>query len=231
MSDSASSSSQILQERFKDWESTGVKIVPVLSQPHDGWTGQSGYVQVKNLRPLAYFNLSPLVSVLSSDYQITALYDYIFRLLFPEPSKFITLSPPLLFSVGRNRWLRFLLIHSAFICFTLWYFCCCCCCYCCSYHCYVSWLSMFVKIFMNILGCGFNLQVWFWVSFVISKLKHGHKIDMLCEYTTFKTDMNPLGVLICTRQDAIVVMFTKLCPELGTDIYCRTVDWCLAFSL
>lgn len=67
--------------------------------------------------------------------------------------------------------------------------------------------------------------------FVISKLKHGHKIDMFCEYTTFKTDTNLLGVLICTRQDAIIVIFTKLCLELDTDIYCRTVDWCLAFSL
>ncbi|KAM7271926.1 hypothetical protein ACFE04_031140 [Oxalis oulophora] len=33
------------QDRFKDWESSGVKIVPVLSQPEDGWTGEKGYVQ------------------------------------------------------------------------------------------------------------------------------------------------------------------------------------------
>lgn len=33
------------QDRFKDWESTGVKIVPVLSQPDEGWTGETGYVQ------------------------------------------------------------------------------------------------------------------------------------------------------------------------------------------
>ncbi|KAE8732123.1 pKIWI502 protein [Hibiscus syriacus] len=33
------------QDRFKDWESSGVKIVPVLSQPDDSWTGESGYVQ------------------------------------------------------------------------------------------------------------------------------------------------------------------------------------------
>ncbi|XP_047957418.1 fruit protein pKIWI502 [Salvia hispanica] len=33
------------QERFKAWESSGVNIVPVLSQPGDGWTGQKGYVQ------------------------------------------------------------------------------------------------------------------------------------------------------------------------------------------
>ncbi|KAK4479914.1 hypothetical protein RD792_015458, partial [Penstemon davidsonii] len=33
------------QERFKDWESYGVNIVPVLSQPDDSWTGERGYVQ------------------------------------------------------------------------------------------------------------------------------------------------------------------------------------------
>lgn len=34
------------QDRFKDWESSGVKIVPVLSLPDDNWTGERGYVQV-----------------------------------------------------------------------------------------------------------------------------------------------------------------------------------------
>ncbi|KAB2084597.1 hypothetical protein E1A91_A05G356100v1 [Gossypium mustelinum] len=33
------------QDRFKEWESSGVKVVPVLSQPDDSWTGESGYVQ------------------------------------------------------------------------------------------------------------------------------------------------------------------------------------------
>lgn len=33
------------QERFKEWESSGVKIVPVLSQPDDDWAGERGYVQ------------------------------------------------------------------------------------------------------------------------------------------------------------------------------------------
>ncbi|KAK4763074.1 hypothetical protein SAY86_008842 [Trapa natans] len=33
------------QDRFKQWESSGVKIVPVLSQAEDGWTGETGYVQ------------------------------------------------------------------------------------------------------------------------------------------------------------------------------------------
>ncbi|KAL9251860.1 Fruit protein pKIWI502-like protein, partial [Drosera capensis] len=33
------------QDRFKDWESSGVKIIPVLSQPEKPWTGETGYVQ------------------------------------------------------------------------------------------------------------------------------------------------------------------------------------------
>lgn len=38
----------LMQERFKVWESSGVNIVPVLSQPGDSWTGERGYVQVVN---------------------------------------------------------------------------------------------------------------------------------------------------------------------------------------
>ncbi|KAJ9554198.1 hypothetical protein OSB04_018243 [Centaurea solstitialis] len=34
------------QDRFKTWESSGVTIVPVLSQPDDSWVGETGYVQV-----------------------------------------------------------------------------------------------------------------------------------------------------------------------------------------
>ncbi|KAH9619598.1 hypothetical protein KSS87_022474 [Heliosperma pusillum] len=33
------------QDRFKAWEASGVKIIPVLSQPDKGWTGETGYVQ------------------------------------------------------------------------------------------------------------------------------------------------------------------------------------------
>ncbi|KAD0410225.1 hypothetical protein E3N88_44310 [Mikania micrantha] len=33
------------QDRFKAWESSGVTIVPVLSQPDDSWVGEAGYVQ------------------------------------------------------------------------------------------------------------------------------------------------------------------------------------------
>lgn len=38
---------QPIQDRFKSWESSGVTIVPVLSQPDDSWAGETGYVQVK----------------------------------------------------------------------------------------------------------------------------------------------------------------------------------------
>jgi NAD(P)H-flavin reductase len=33
------------QDRFKDWEASGVQIVPVLSQPTGSWNGEQGYVQ------------------------------------------------------------------------------------------------------------------------------------------------------------------------------------------
>ncbi|XP_042465963.1 uncharacterized protein LOC122048464 [Zingiber officinale] len=33
------------QESFKDWESIGVKIIPILSQPDERWSGERGYVQ------------------------------------------------------------------------------------------------------------------------------------------------------------------------------------------
>lgn len=33
------------QDRFQAWADSGVTIVPVLSQPGDGWDGESGYVQ------------------------------------------------------------------------------------------------------------------------------------------------------------------------------------------
>ncbi|EYU30035.1 hypothetical protein ABFS82_05G038200 [Erythranthe guttata] len=33
------------QDKFKEWKSSGVDIVPVLSQPDDSWTGERGYVQ------------------------------------------------------------------------------------------------------------------------------------------------------------------------------------------
>ncbi|XP_020251783.1 fruit protein pKIWI502-like [Asparagus officinalis] len=33
------------QDRFKAWEATGVKVVPVLSRPDALWRGERGYVQ------------------------------------------------------------------------------------------------------------------------------------------------------------------------------------------
>lgn len=37
---------KLLQERFEDWQSTGVNIVQVLSHPDDSWRGERGFVQV-----------------------------------------------------------------------------------------------------------------------------------------------------------------------------------------
>lgn len=31
--------------KFAEWEAMGVEVVPVLSQPTDGWNGRTGYVQ------------------------------------------------------------------------------------------------------------------------------------------------------------------------------------------
>ncbi|XP_047331752.1 fruit protein pKIWI502-like, partial [Impatiens glandulifera] len=45
------------QDRFKDWESSGVKIVPVLSQPDDdNWSGERGYVQAAFARAKRIYN-------------------------------------------------------------------------------------------------------------------------------------------------------------------------------
>ncbi|PWA45636.1 FAD/NAD(P)-binding oxidoreductase [Artemisia annua] len=35
------------QDRFKVLADSGVTVVPVLSQPEDGWDGESSYVQVQ----------------------------------------------------------------------------------------------------------------------------------------------------------------------------------------
>nr|XP_017224159.1 PREDICTED: fruit protein pKIWI502 isoform X2 [Daucus carota subsp. sativus] len=44
------------QDRFKDWESSGVRIVPVLSQPSDNWTGERGFVQAAFSRSKKIYN-------------------------------------------------------------------------------------------------------------------------------------------------------------------------------
>ncbi|KAG8382831.1 hypothetical protein BUALT_Bualt05G0119300 [Buddleja alternifolia] len=38
------------QERFKEWQSSGVNVVPVLSQPDGSWSGEQGYVQAAFVR-------------------------------------------------------------------------------------------------------------------------------------------------------------------------------------
>ncbi|KAG6553297.1 hypothetical protein Mapa_005031 [Marchantia paleacea] len=43
------------QDKFKAWESSGVQVIPVLSQPGEEWTGAQGYVQ-------AFFSKNKAVS-------------------------------------------------------------------------------------------------------------------------------------------------------------------------
>ncbi|XP_078438989.1 FAD/NAD(P)-binding oxidoreductase [Wolffia australiana] len=59
------------QDRFKDWESSGVRIVPVLSQPDDdSWNGQSGYVQEVFSRAKQILNPSSTGAVLCGHNQM-----------------------------------------------------------------------------------------------------------------------------------------------------------------
>lgn len=44
------------QDKFVDWESSGVEVVPVLSQPENDWTGDSGYVQAAFTRAKRAFD-------------------------------------------------------------------------------------------------------------------------------------------------------------------------------
>ncbi|KAK2430725.1 Protein kinase superfamily protein [Trifolium repens] len=57
--------------RFKDWESSGVKIVPVLSQPDDRWTGESGFVQAAFTRAKEISNPLSTGAVLCGQKQLT----------------------------------------------------------------------------------------------------------------------------------------------------------------
>ncbi|KAK7343451.1 hypothetical protein VNO77_12203 [Canavalia gladiata] len=59
------------QDRFKDWESSGVKIVPVLSQPDDSWTGESGYVQAAFTKAKQISNPLSTGAVLCGQKQMT----------------------------------------------------------------------------------------------------------------------------------------------------------------
>ncbi|XP_062145086.1 fruit protein pKIWI502 [Alnus glutinosa] len=59
------------QEKFKDWESSGVKIVPVLSQPDDSWRGESGYVQAAFTRAKQIYSPQSAGAVLCGQKQMT----------------------------------------------------------------------------------------------------------------------------------------------------------------
>ncbi|WJX75655.1 hypothetical protein P8452_59166 [Trifolium repens] len=63
----------MLWDRFKDWESSGVKIVPVLSQPDDRWTGESGFVQAAFTRAKEISNPLSTGAVLCGQKQLTEM--------------------------------------------------------------------------------------------------------------------------------------------------------------
>ncbi|KAK8914119.1 Fruit protein pKIWI502 [Platanthera zijinensis] len=52
------------QDRFKSWEFSGVKIIPVLSRPDDSWKGEKGYVQAIFSRAKQIFDASSTAAVL-----------------------------------------------------------------------------------------------------------------------------------------------------------------------
>jgi NAD(P)H-flavin reductase len=52
------------QDRFSDWESSGVKIVPVLSHPDDNWNGERGHVQAAFARAKRIYSPSGTGAVL-----------------------------------------------------------------------------------------------------------------------------------------------------------------------
>ncbi|GMH27475.1 hypothetical protein Nepgr_029318 [Nepenthes gracilis] len=58
------------QDRFKDWESSGVKIFPVLSQPDKPWTGETGYVQAAFARAKRILNPKSTGAVLCGQKQM-----------------------------------------------------------------------------------------------------------------------------------------------------------------
>ncbi|XP_030515002.1 fruit protein pKIWI502 [Rhodamnia argentea] len=59
------------QHMFKDWELSGVTIVPVLSQPDDSWTGETGYVQAAFNRAKRNFSPQSTGAVLCGQKQMT----------------------------------------------------------------------------------------------------------------------------------------------------------------
>ncbi|PSR91106.1 Fruit protein like [Actinidia chinensis var. chinensis] len=59
------------QDRFRDWESSGVKILPVLSQPDGNWAGEHGYVQAAFARAKNIHSPQAIGAVLCGQKQMT----------------------------------------------------------------------------------------------------------------------------------------------------------------
>lgn len=59
------------QDRFKDWESSGVKVIPVLSQPDGTWDGESGFVQAAFAKAKNIFQPQVTGAVLCGQKQMT----------------------------------------------------------------------------------------------------------------------------------------------------------------
>ncbi|KAJ3700768.1 hypothetical protein LUZ61_004473 [Rhynchospora tenuis] len=59
------------QDRFKYWESSGVKVIPVLSKPDERWSGARGYVQTTFLREQQILRPSSTGAVLCGHRQMT----------------------------------------------------------------------------------------------------------------------------------------------------------------
>ncbi|XP_062201840.1 fruit protein pKIWI502-like isoform X2 [Phragmites australis] len=59
------------QERFSDWESRGIKIIPVLSRPDAQWTGERGYVQNVFSRMKKVVDPSSMGAILCGHKQMT----------------------------------------------------------------------------------------------------------------------------------------------------------------
>ncbi|XP_009613486.1 fruit protein pKIWI502 isoform X1 [Nicotiana tomentosiformis] len=58
------------QDRFENWASSGVKVVPVLSQPDDAWTGERGFVQASFARAKNIFSPQSTGAVLCGQKQM-----------------------------------------------------------------------------------------------------------------------------------------------------------------
>ncbi|XP_057484916.1 fruit protein pKIWI502-like [Actinidia eriantha] len=59
------------QDRFKNWESSGVKLIPVLSQSDDNWTGERGYVQAAFARAKKLYSPQATGAVLCGQKQMS----------------------------------------------------------------------------------------------------------------------------------------------------------------